>query len=229
MAGLFITATGTRIGKTLLTAALVHQLRHAGRRVQAIKPIISGYAPKDETSDTALLLKALGRPSSAAADISPWRFAAPLSPDMAAALEGRRLPYPALLAFCRQAMAAPGLTLIEGVGGAFVPLDDRHLVADWIADLGCPHLLVTGSYLGSLSHSLSCIEGLAHRGLAPSALIVSDSPDHPAAIPLNDTCKSLSRHISCPIISLPRLDGPDPWAHAPDLLAVLDRLGIPAA
>jgi len=223
MSGLFITATGTEIGKTVLTAALACQSRaDGGDGWRAVKPIISGYDPADRGSDTAVLLRAMGREATpgAAAEISPWRFVAPLSPDMAAAREGRAIDPPALVDWCRARMAE-GPTLIEGVGGAFVPLAPGWLVADWIAALDIPFLLVTGSYLGSLSHTLSCIEALAARRLTPAAVIVSESVESPA--PPEESIATLRGWLDMPIRLLPRQAGADPWRQAPSLADLLGK------
>ena len=94
MAAVFVTGTGTDVGKTFVTAALIRHLRATGRSVDALKPVVSGFdATQIEASDPGVLLAALGR--AATPDeldrISPWRFAAPLSPDLAAQAEGRAL------------------------------------------------------------------------------------------------------------------------------------------
>jgi dethiobiotin synthetase len=115
------------------------------------------------------LLAALGREAGAAEldAIAPWRFAAPLSPDMAAALEGREIDFDALVAFSRRAVSADfHAPLVEGVGGVMVPLDQTHTVRDWVAASGLPAVLVAGSYLGSMSHTLTALEALA-RVAAP--------------------------------------------------------------
>ena len=63
MSAYFVTATGTDIGKTFVTAGLIRYLRAAGRPVDALKPVVSGFDPSVvETSDPAVLLRALGRP-----------------------------------------------------------------------------------------------------------------------------------------------------------------------
>ena len=119
MSTLFVTATGTEIGKTLVAAALCHELRAAGRPVRALKPVLSGYDPATlAESDPGVLLASLGEAvtEEAVAEITPWRFAAPLSPDMAAAREGRRLDLADIVAFCRAAQGDP--LLIEGIGGS---------------------------------------------------------------------------------------------------------------
>src|SRR5215510_15677269 len=105
MGALFITSTGTGIGKTFVTAGLIRRLRETGRAAEALKPVVSGFDEASAgASDPAVLLEALGRPMSDIARIAPWRFRAPLSPDMAASREGRALDFAALVAFCRDAL-----------------------------------------------------------------------------------------------------------------------------
>src|SRR6202012_5199716 len=94
MSAFFITATGTDVGKTCGRRGLTRALRARGRAGAALKPIVSGFEPAEaEGSDSGLLLAALGREPTleAIAEISPWRFQAPLSPDMAAVREKRTL------------------------------------------------------------------------------------------------------------------------------------------
>ena len=144
MTTLFVTSSGTDLGKTFVTLQLIAELQAAGLRVRALKPVASGFdAAHAETSDSGLLLRALGLEVTAANldAISPWRFAAPLSPDMAAAREQRAISWRALVELCRTPSDAD-VTLIEGIGGVMVPLDGEHTVLDWIAALGAPALLV---------------------------------------------------------------------------------------
>jgi dethiobiotin synthetase len=131
MTATFITATGTDIGKTYLAAGLIARCRSAGRGIDALKPVVTGFdASAAASSDPGVLLTALGR-SLGAVELdrfSPWRFVAPLSPDMAAQKEGKSIDFDQLVAFCRRAIAqAAGTLLIEGIGGVMVPLDDRKL------------------------------------------------------------------------------------------------------
>ncbi|MGC2051207.1 MAG: dethiobiotin synthase, partial [Methylovirgula sp.] len=155
MAAVFITATGTEIGKTFVAAGLIEVLRRRGRNVAALKPVVSGFNPQASgESDPAVLLRALGRlPSDAAiAEIAPWRFYAPLSPDMAAAREARPIDFAALAAFCHAGIeAAEDVLLIEGIGGLMVPLGAQTTVLDLIDTLRIPMILVAGTYIGTLS------------------------------------------------------------------------------
>jgi dethiobiotin synthetase len=204
----FVTATGTDVGKTYVTAGLIRHLRAAGRSVAALKPVVSGFDPASPAdSDPGLLLAALGREITLAEieRIAPFRFAAPLSPDMAARREGRMLDFDALVDLSRRAIDEPSdLTLIEGVGGIMVPLDDRHTVLDWMAALRIPLVLVAGSYLGTISHTLTCLDVLQQRELTIAAVVVSETSG--SAVPLDETVASIGRFAApVPVIGWPRL------------------------
>jgi dethiobiotin synthetase len=179
-----------------------------GRTVDALKPVVSGFDPEHAAvSDPGVLLAALG--GSISQDkierIAPWRFAAPLSPDMAAQREGRAVDFQALLDCSLAAIANKSdVLLIEGVGGIMVPLDQRHTVLDWMCALRLPLVLVAGSYLGSISHTLTCLDVLRRYDLGVAALVVSESLG--STVPLDDTTATVTRFAdSTPVIRLPRL------------------------
>ncbi|MCH7957390.1 MAG: dethiobiotin synthase [Proteobacteria bacterium] len=222
MRAFFVTASGTEVGKTVVACLLCRQLRAAGTRVRAVKPVITGFADDAPGgTDTALLLDAQGLDATpgAIAEASPWRFRAALSPDMAARREGRSIDFHKLVDFCRGLRGgAEDVLLIEGLGGVLVPLTERETVADWIAALEVPALLVTGSYLGTLSHTLTAAEALKARGVPLAAVIVSESADSP--VPLAETVETLERFVT-PVLALPRLNDTGDWRAAPDLTAVL--------
>lgn len=208
-----ITATGTGIGKTFTTAALAHQMRAAGHQVRALKPVISGYEGESD-SDTSILLEAQGLSATSVDAISPFRFRAPLSPHLAAARENIRLDPQALLRFCRDEITKPGTTLIEGVGGVIVPLDGVYTTLDWLHDLAIPTILVTGSYLGTLSHTLTAALALRQASIPLHAVIVSASDDDAQAFA--DTVATLRQILApAPIFALPRLAR---WQDAPPML-----------
>ena len=219
MTKFFITASGTEIGKTFVTSALIHQLRRRNLNVHALKPVATGLNPDAlADSDSGILLEALGLPANTAgvASITPWQFEEPLSPDMAAARENRSIPFDELVAFC-DADHGADVTLIEGIGGVMVPLDGRHTVLDWIAALEAPTILVTGSYLGALSHTLTAAGMLRARNVDLAGIVVNTSETQPVA--LEETAAVISRFSGAvPIQSLERLHAPD---QAPNLLPLL--------
>jgi dethiobiotin synthetase len=203
MPRLFVAGTHTGVGKTLVTAALAHQTG-----LRALKPVATGFEGMDG-SDTEILCRAMG--IAPTVEITPWRFPAPLSPDIAAARVGRRIEPAEVVRFCR----AQGDVLIEGIGGVMTPLTDRETVLDWIDALGCPTILVAGSYLGTLSHTLTAVAAMRARGIAPVAVVVSESLDAP---PLGETVATLRRFVE-PVVPLPRIGGLEPWKSAPQIAA----------
>lgn len=212
MTARFITATGTGIGKTLIACGLVRGLTAGGHAVTALKPIVSGFDPADvASSDPGRLLAAAGAAPTLAAvsQIAPYRFGAPLSPDQAARREERSIDFDALIGFCRRAIDRQlGVTLIEGIGGVMVPLDERHTVLDWIATLNIPVILVAGNYLGTLSHTLCAVDVLVRRNIAIAALVVSDAGGGTVSLPETvDTLKRFAAGIN--IIDLPPVSEAD--------------------
>jgi dethiobiotin synthetase len=197
MSAYFVTATGTDIGKTFVTAGLIRYLRNAGQPVNALKPIVSGYdSSVVETSDPAVLLRALGRQVSAdeVSTIAPAR-------------EGRTVEFDKLVDFSRASIdAATGMLFIEGVGGIMVPLEGKRTVLDWMAALDIPLLLVVGGYLGAISHTLTALDVLRQRKLTIAAIVVSESER--GTVELTDTVASIARFSDgVEVIGLPRLPG----------------------
>lgn len=204
--GCFITASGTEIGKTFVTCRLVEGLIEGGHSAAAVKPVLSGWHPEDPASDARLLVDAqrAGSWRPAVEEVSPWRFAAPLSPHVAARREGSEIVPEELLAWCRRKLAAGhDPLLIEGVGGAFVPLTAGFTVADWIVALALPALLVVDSRLGALSHGIAAFAALQCRGVRVLGVVVSQSADEP--MPFAETVESFAGFIDAPLFALPRI------------------------
>lgn len=214
MKALFVAGAGTDIGKTYVAAALVRALRARGRKVRAYKPVVSGVPdpgdPAFASSDTARLLDALGEPLTPAAieRCSPWRFLAPLAPDLAAAREGRRLELDEIAAWCRARRdeAPEGCTVVvEGVGGVMSPLTDAATGLDWLKALGWPCLLVCGGHLGAISHALTALETLrAHRAPVLAA-VVSAALDAP--VPAATTAAAIARFAGPVRVAVVERDG----------------------
>lgn len=228
MTAYFVTATGTDIGKTFVTAGLIRHLRAHRKKVSALKPIVSGFdIATAALSDPGVLLEAMDEPivPETLDRISPWRFSAPLSPDMAAAREDRSIDFAAMLNLCREAVArSDGTLFIEGVGGVMVPLDTHFTVLDWMAALGLPVILVTGSYLGTISHTLTALDVLARRNLRLAGLVVNESPTD---IPLKDTIATIKRFApNVPVAALTRHKRPmDGAAEFASLWRILSESG----
>jgi dethiobiotin synthetase len=202
---IFITGTGTDVGKTFVAASLIRHLRQMGRTVDAVKPVVSGFDPATPaSSDPGILLQALGLSVTEPEidRIAPWRYRASVSPDLAAKREGQTIDVDGVITFCRTAIdQRRDILLIEGVGGIMVPLDDERTVLDLMMALQLPLILVAGSYLGTISHTLTALDALFRRNLKVLAIIVSETPN--SQVPLDDTVAAIAR-FAAPVIGLPR-------------------------
>jgi dethiobiotin synthetase len=207
--GLFVTGTGTDVGKTVVAAALCAALRAGGERVVAFKPAVSGTDERpdpDWPPDHELLAAATGGEP---ANVSPAVFAAPLSPHLAAELAGAPLD-PALLRGAFDACAAEAETVIvEGVGGLLVPLTRDYLVRDLAVDLGLPLVVAASPGLGTINHTLLTLAAARAAGLTVAGVVLTPWPDAPSAMH-EDNCATIARLGEVDVAILPTLPRADP-------------------
>jgi len=213
---LFVAGAHTEIGKTHAACGLLRAAQDEGWRVEALKPVVSGFDPADwELSDPGRLLAAMGRRllDDELEAISPWRFAAPVAPPMAAQIEARELALQAVIQYCRDRIAASqaDLMVVEGVGGLMSPIADGGTSLDLLEGLACWSVLVGGAYLGAVSHTLTALEVMVARGEPPGAVIVSQSAD-PDAPDFMSTVALVTEHAGAvPVIPASR-EGGFGWA-----------------
>lgn len=221
MRAFFMTGTHTEIGKTFLSCALLRHWREAGLKVGAYKAVISGFDPaRPAESDAGLLLRAMGQPVDAAGldRMAPWRYRAALAPDAAAEKEGKVIDYRDVVSTSRAFLHGHyDVALIEGLAGVMAPLTGDRTMLDWIVDARLPAILVTGSYLGTLSHSLTALQVLVDRGVTVRLIVMNESPG--STVPLAENAIGLARRWpAAPVRALPR--DPSPQAIA----AIADEL-----
>jgi len=166
MQPLFITATGTNVGKTYTTLTLIKALASHGLRVGVFKPIETGVA--HTPPDATILLEACQKVNSDFKDLTPlditaYTFALPAAPfcaDIQSKIDISQIfeKYDALSKRC-------DLLLIEGAGGLMVPIIRNYMIIDLIQDLNAKTLLVTPSRLGCINETLLSIEALKVRNI----------------------------------------------------------------
>lgn len=174
MTVLFVTGTGTGVGKTVVTAALAALGAARGARVAVIKPAQTGIAD-GEPGDLAEVTRLAG-----VTDVHELvRFPDPLSPAAAARRSGRPPLDPAR--FYDLALRLDhDLVLVEGAGGLLVRLDDDGTtLADLARGLRAPVLVVAAAGLGTLNHTALTLEAMAHRGLELSGVVIGSWPVEP--------------------------------------------------
>lgn len=199
MNGVFVTGTDTGVGKTRVACALAHALAARGARVRARKPVESGVDARNGPADAQALREAAGAHEPVDA-VCALTLRAALSPERAAALEGRALALDDVIDAARRGVGAEDFALVEGAGGLYSPIADGALNADLADALGLPVLVVAADRLGTINHCLLTLEALQRRGRDVVALVLSRTQaDVTEGM---DNAADLRRRVGVPVIEL---------------------------
>jgi dethiobiotin synthetase len=201
--GLFVTGTGTEVGKSVLAACICAALAVRGEPVAAFKPVVTGLdePPGEWPRDHDLLARAAGS-GQGSADVAPYRFGPPLSPHLAAELAGVVIEPARLVATARA--AGERLLVAEGVGGLLVPITPGYLVRDLALDLGLPVLIAARAGLGTINHTLLTIESARGAGLHVAGVVMTPWPAAPAPIERSNR-ETVERLGGVPVSGLPQV------------------------
>ncbi|AUL49236.1 dethiobiotin synthase [Bordetella trematum] len=161
--GVFVTGTDTGVGKTLVSAVLARAWQ-----AHYWKPLQTGLA--DEPGDSATVAELAQLPPARRHDPA-YALQAPLSPWAAAPLEQVRIDPRRLVP-----PVVDGPLVIEGAGGLYVPIDDTHMMLDYIAALGMPVVLAARSGLGTINHTLLSLQALRQREIPVLGVVMSGPP-----------------------------------------------------
>jgi len=178
--GVFVTGTGTEVGKTVVAAAIARTLAEDGGRVAVFKPAVTGL-DEDGEPDHALLRRAADSEQSDA-EIAPYRYGPPMSPHLAAELAGEEIDPARLIEAARAAADGADALVAEGVGGLLVPLAPGYLVRDLAAALRLPLVVAASPGLGTINHTLLTLEAARAAGLDVAAVVLTPWPAEPTAI-----------------------------------------------
>ena len=201
MTGLFITGTDTGVGKTFVGCGLAALLFSKGKRVGVMKPVETGCELKDGQlrPEDALRLRHFAGSSVPLELLCPYRFALSLAPAVAAEMAGVRIEKEQLVACYEQIAASHDITLVEGAGGLLVPLVGRYTFADLARDLDIPVLVVIGSKLGAINHTLLTLHCAASMGLPVRGYILNH------LTPAQDLAAQTNRRALARITEIPCL------------------------
>jgi dethiobiotin synthetase len=218
MRGLFVTGTGTEVGKTVVSSTIAYAARAAGDRVAVFKPAVSGldehalrpevWESAPELPDHALLRLAAGS-RQGDEQVAPYRFGPAVSPHLAAELAGERIDPDRLRGAALAATEDADLLICEGVGGFLVPLTTDYLVRDLAQDLAVPVVVVAAPGLGTINHTLLTIQAVRAAGLEVAAVVLTPWPAGPSTMERSNL-ETIGRLGSVAVETLPRLELTDP-------------------
>lgn len=207
MRGVFVTGTGTGVGKTVVGAVIARGAAALGQRVAVFKPAVSGLDEGGE-ADHELLRRAAGSDQSDDA-IAPYRYGPPVSPHLGAELAGEPIDPQRLRLAAQAAGEGAEMLVVEGVGGFLVPLSADYLVRDLARDLELPVVIAAAPGLGTISHTLLTVEAVRAAGLEVACVVLTPWPDEPGGVERSNR-ETLERLGKVAVRTLGRLDLADP-------------------
>ncbi|BCV22511.1 dethiobiotin synthase [Moorella sp. Hama-1] len=168
MAGLFITATDTGVGKTVITGAIAAALKKRGLTTGVMKPVASGGA-----EDATFLMAAARMPETDSELVNPICLAPPLAPRVATEISEIEIDTSIFFTCYRELRQKYNAVLVEGVGGIAVPIWGRYLVVDLVADFQLPAVVVARPGLGTINHTLLTVDYARRRGINVVGVIIN--------------------------------------------------------
>ena len=178
---LFITGTGTDVGKTYVTALIVKCLKDAGLDAGYYKAAISG-AEKDEEDGTlhagdALYVKEIAELSESQEELVSYVYEAAVSPHLAAQLDNNPIDFDVVEKDFRRALSRHEYITMEGSGGIICPLrwdKEQHVILDdLVLRLGLGALIVADAGLGTINAAVLTVEHLRARNIPVRGIILN--------------------------------------------------------
>lgn len=232
----FVTGTDTEVGKTRVSAGLLHWLGQAGLRAAGYKPVASGMDWHDGrwSNEDVQTLHAASTADVTLDEVGPCQFRTACAPHIAAEIEGRGIDRAALLQGAQHLAGRSDALVVEGAGGWCIPLGPDWDSADLVQELDLPVVLVVGLRLGCINHALLTAEAVRARGLCLAGWVANTLvPDMPHLARNLDTLHhEFERRFQAPCLAvLPRLDPPSAASVAPFFhpAAVRAVFGLPPA
>jgi dethiobiotin synthetase len=187
--GIFVTATDTGVGKTVVAGALAAALRAGGVDAGVMKPVQTGAIPgalpllpgmlQDFRAPDAEYLKAVAGVDDPMRLICPLMYTTPVAPMVAAELEGKPVNIGMILSAYRDLAARHAFMVVEGAGGITVPLTDNYLMADLARAMGLRVLIVARPSLGTLNHTMLTVHYARSAGLDVAGIVINRYPNRP--------------------------------------------------
>ena len=171
--GVFISATDTGVGKTLVTAALVSHLRQRGIDIGVMKPVETGVSRSARARSDSARLRRAAECHDPMAEVCPYVFRLPMAPLSAARAEHKIIRLATILRAFHALCQKHDFVAVEGVGGVHVPITDSIDGLDLMQRMGLPVIVVGRSGLGGINHAVLTLHALRQRNVPVIALVLN--------------------------------------------------------
>lgn len=179
MRAIFVAGTDTGVGKSIVTGCLAKFLLEKGHSVITQKWIQTGLAGSSFVSDLDLHLKIMRRDKKDIREYlpyaTPYVFKAACSPHLACRLENKTINPGKIISSFKILAGKFDFVIVEGIGGVFVPFNNKHLVIDIAQELKLEVLIVAENKLGAINHTLLTIEALKNRKMKILGVIFNNA------------------------------------------------------
>jgi dethiobiotin synthetase len=203
--GLFITGTGTGVGKTYVGALIARALCASGKRVGVYKPAASGcevHGNQVASPDALALWRAAGEIATLD-QVCPQVFVAPLAPHLAARAEGKQVDARLLRDGIKFWRARCEFVLVEGAGGLMSPISDDDYNADLAAEFGYPLVIVAENVLGTINATLQTLitARTYGNGLKVAGIVLNSPRKVVDDLSLASNADELARRCGVPLLT----------------------------
>jgi dethiobiotin synthetase len=196
--GYFVTGTGTGVGKTLVSCALLHAFRACGKSAVGMKPVVAG-CENGKWADVELLAAASNIEAPREL-VNPYALVPPIAPHIAAKQVGVQIDMTVIRRACLKLQKIADIVIVEGVGGFLVPLNDHQDSADMAKALGLPVVLIVGMQLGCLNHALLTAQAVRAAGLPLAGWVANRIELHMASF--DENVFALKQRLGCPLLGV---------------------------
>lgn len=207
--GIFIVGTDTDVGKTVVTAGLMHLLRSKGYPACYFKPVLSGANLKEDTlipGDT-YFVKTIAKLPEPLENMTPYRFRTPVSPHLAAEIENVEIQISTIQKQLHKLKEKYPYMIIEGAGGLIVPILKNYMLYDLIKELNLPILVVARAGLGTINHTVLTVNFAKNMGIEVKGILLNGYDSSNICHP--DNKQTIEKITNLPVLTIPKLKNID--------------------
>ncbi|MCD6287592.1 MAG: dethiobiotin synthase [Candidatus Hydrogenedentes bacterium] len=201
--GVFVTGTDTEVGKTVISAALAAVLRERNVGVGVMKPVVTGCREENGKlvgADTACLAAA-ACVTDPIETISPFSYAPPVAPTVAAEMAGEPISLNSIMLTYQSLCDTYEVMVVEGVGGIMVPIADETTVIDMVQAMDLPVVVVARPGLGTINHTLLTVHAAESAGLHVVAVVLNRYSPGPEDLVVRNNPREIARCIDAPVLT----------------------------